>query len=291
MDQEWSRHHPRFRHRGHEAHPGRDLPDGPGMKTGAVDARPADQAVPRRRHARWADHSGDHELDRARAPEVTHDWHAHAVGWFSNRSTSSSAAGVPVLPPSPHRFAVVDVETTGLYATSCRVLSVAALALDEHGHPERQVVTLVDPGCDPGPVHIHGLTRQRLAGSPRFADVLPQLHDLLAGRVLVAHNASFDHGFLAAEAVRAGTTLPTRQRLCTVALSRRLGLDVPNHQLASVAAHWCIPQQHAHDAHDDALVTGRVLAHSLQLASRLGLRCRWSTATGTPAPSRTRPGW
>lgn len=193
------------------------------------------------------------------------------MGWFSNRSSSGNTASDVELPSSPHRYAVVDVETTGLYPNSCRVLSVAALALDERGHPERQVVTLVDPGCDPGPVHIHGLTRQRLAGSPRYADILPQLHDLLAGRVLVAHNASFDFGFIAAEAVRAGTSLPTRQRLCTLALSRRLGLPVTNHKLGTLAAHWGIPQQRAHDAHDDALVTARILAHSAQLAGRLGL--------------------
>ena len=193
------------------------------------------------------------------------------MGWFSNRLPGSRAADAAVLPPSPHKFAVVDVETTGLYPNSCRVLSVAAVALDERGHPERHVVTLVDPGCDPGPVHIHGLTRHRLAGSPRYADVLPELHDLLAGRVLVAHNASFDHGFLAAEAARAGTPLPTRQRLCTLALSRRLGLPVVNHQLGTLAAHWRVPQRRAHDAHDDALVTAQVLAHSVQLAGRLGL--------------------
>jgi DNA polymerase-3 subunit epsilon len=191
-----------------------------------------------------------------------------AMGWFSKRSTLGSEA---LPPPSLHRFAVVDVETTGLYPNSCRVLSVAAIALDEQGRPEREIVSLVDPGCDPGPVHIHGLTRERLTGAPRYADVLPELHELLAGRVLVAHNATFDHGFLAAEAARAGAILPTRQRLCTVALSRRLGLPIPNHRLGTVAAHWRIPQQNAHDAHDDALVTARILTHSLDLAGRLGL--------------------
>ena len=189
------------------------------------------------------------------------------MGWFSG--ASNHHRGTEEL--TAHRFAVVDVETTGFSPATGRVVSLAALALDERGLPERQVVTLLDPGCDPGPTHIHGLTRRHLEGAPRYENVLPQLHELLDGRVLVAHNAAFDHGFLAAEAARAGTTLPTQRRLCTLALSRRLGLDVPNHKLATVAAHWRIPQQRAHDAHDDALVTARVLAHSLQLAGRLAL--------------------
>jgi len=165
-------------------------------------------------------------------------------------------------------FVVVDVETSGLYPATCRVSSVAALALDELGRPVGRVVSLIDAGCDPGPVHIHGLTRQRLAGAPRYVDVLPQLHDLLDGRVMVAHNASFDYGFLAAEASRAGTTLPTRHRLCTLALSRRLGVPVPNHKLGTLAAHWNVRHRNAHDSLDDAAALIGVFAHGWPASAR-----------------------
>ena len=174
--------------------------------------------------------------------------------------------------PGDHRWAVVDVETSGLYPNNCRVLSVAALPLDPWGRPDgRPFTSLVNAGCDPGPVHIHGLTNQRLAGAPRFADVLPSILDVLDKRILVAHNAAFDHGFLAAEAQRAGTKLPVRQRLCTLALSRRLGLEVPNHRLDTLARYWGIPQRQAHDAHDDAQVLSGVFAHSMRLAAQLGM--------------------
>jgi DNA polymerase-3 subunit epsilon len=102
--------------------------------------------------------------------------------------------------------------------------------------------------------------------------------------VLVAHNAAFDYGFLAAEARRAGVKLPVRQRLCTLALSRRLGLDVPNHRLGTLARYWGVPQRLAHDAYDDAHVLSGVFAHSMGLAAQLGMPlCPWSPATGTPA--------
>ncbi|ODU03678.1 MAG: hypothetical protein ABS81_13375 [Pseudonocardia sp. SCN 72-86] len=169
-------------------------------------------------------------------------------------------------------WAVVDVETTGLYPSGSRVLSVAALPLDASGKPDGEpFVSLVDPGIDPGAVHIHGLTREKLAGSPRYPDIVAGLHDVLRGRILVAHNASFDHSFLAAEASRAGTELPVAQRLCTVALSRRLGIDVPNHQLGTVAGYWGVVQEQAHDAHDDARVLAGILSPSLALAAELGL--------------------
>lgn len=190
------------------------------------------------------------------------------MGWLRDL-TSTMPKGPPPLPPGPHRWAVVDVETSGLHVGSHRVLSVAALALDPQGRPEERVVSLVDAGCDPGPVHIHGLMRQRRQGAPRFEQVLPGLLELLDGRVLVAHNASFDHGFLAAEAARAGTSLPTRQRLCTLASSRRLGVDVPDHRLGTLAAHWTVPHDKAHDALADATALVGVFAHSLDLAARL----------------------
>ena len=117
---------------------------------------------------------------------------------------------IPVL-PTDHAWAVVDVETSGFDPANCRVLSVAALTLDPAGRPEQRFHTLVDAGVDPGPVHVHGLTREKLAGAPRFEQVAPDLLGLLEGRVLVAHNAAFDHRFLAAEADRAGMKLPVER--------------------------------------------------------------------------------
>lgn len=190
---------------------------------------------------------------------------------WSSTGTWRLRRQAPSLPPGPHRWAVVDVETSGLDERSHRVLSVAALALDSKGRTERTVVSLVDPGVDPGPVHVHGLTLKALAGAPTFAEVLPQLREILEGRVLVAHNAAFDHRFLAAEATRAGSTLPTRQRLCTLALSRRLGVPVSNHRLATLAAHWRVDQGQTHEAHEDARVLSAVFAHSLDLAVRLDM--------------------
>lgn len=176
------------------------------------------------------------------------------------------------LSPPSQQWAVVDVETSGLYPHSCRVLSVAALRLDSSGRPEgRPFTSLINADCDPGPVHIHGLTAERLAGAPRFVDIVPQLLDVLDGRVLVAHNAAFDYGFLAAETYRAGVKLPVQQRLCTLALSRRLGLDVTNHRLSTLASYWGVQQQLAHDAYDDAFVLSGIFAHSMRLAAQLDM--------------------
>ncbi|MFI6170551.1 hypothetical protein ACIBCN_27470 [Nocardia sp. NPDC051052] len=57
------------------------------------------------------------------------------------------------------------METSGLRAGDHRVLSVAALTLDGGGNVAQEFHTLLDPGCDPGPVRIHGLTRAVLPGA------------------------------------------------------------------------------------------------------------------------------
>ncbi|MCX5321381.1 DEDDh family exonuclease [Streptomyces sp. NBC_00120] len=168
-------------------------------------------------------------------------------------------------------WAVVDVETSGLRPYEHRVLSVAVLTLDPSGDLVQEFSTLLDPGCDPGPVHIHGLTAQRLRGAPVFEEVAEHIGTLLAGRVMVAHNAQFDYEFLAHEFARARSWLPVSQRMCTLALNRRVAPPTDDLKLASLAAHYNVPQQRAHDALDDARVLAGILRGSLSAAGELGL--------------------
>lgn len=169
----------------------------------------------------------------------------------------------------PHDYAVVDVETSGLSAAHNRVLQIAVFQVRADGALESSWTTLLDPGCDPGPVHIHGLTRERLHGAPMFADVAEHVATLLAGRVMVAHNARFDWDFVYAEASRANISLAVANRLCTIALTRRLDIPSQGLSLAAVAEYWGVSQSQAHDANDDTRVVTEILRHSLVLAQRL----------------------
>jgi DNA polymerase-3 subunit epsilon len=166
----------------------------------------------------------------------------------------------------PDGWVVVDVETSGFRPGHARVLSVAALALDAGGNVEHSVVSLLNPGVDPGPTHVHGITAEMLEDQPTFADITDALAELMHGRTLVAHNAPFDYSFLVAEAEQAGVALPIDSVMCTVELARRLDLGVENLRLETLARHWNVPQTRAHDAFDDALVLSRVLAPALERA-------------------------
>jgi DNA polymerase-3 subunit epsilon len=132
-------------------------------------------------------------------------------------------------------FVVVDVETSGFDPIVARVLSVAALTLTADGSLEHSMCTLLNPGVDPGPTNIHGLTPAMLAGQPCYADIAEHLAPLLRGRVLVAHNAAFDYSFLAAEARRCDAELPVTSVLCTLELAALLDLGLGSLSLAALA--------------------------------------------------------
>jgi DNA polymerase-3 subunit epsilon len=97
-------------------------------------------------------------------------------------------------------FAVVDVETTGLYPDrGDRVCEVAVVPVG--GAPDGAWHTLVDPrrSMSPGAVVVSGIDDGQLTSSPPMEQVAAGLFARLEGRVLVALNAPFVVGFLRAE--------------------------------------------------------------------------------------------
>ncbi|MFI9201003.1 DEDDh family exonuclease [Streptomyces sp. NPDC053048] len=211
---------------------------------------------------------------------------------------TDAASPTPWPAAYPQGYAVVDVETTGL-ARDDRIVSAAVYQLDARGRVEDRWYTLVNPQRDPGPVWIHGLTSEVLADAPLFPEIADEFAKRLDGRVLVAHNAAFDWSMIAREYARARVTAPVRQRLCTIALSKDLGLPLPNHKLESLAAHYGVVQQRAHHALDDARVLAEAFRPSLHLAAEKDLRlpllaCQplteWSDGP-SPAASSARIGY
>jgi len=117
------------------------------------------------------------------------------------------------------RYAVIDVETTGLSPLhNHRVLEVALVLVDSDGNIVYEWDTLINPLRDIGATDIHGLSAADVYSAPTFDQIAPELASLLKGRVPVAHNLSFDAPFLAAEFARAGyaVELHGNSGLCTM---------------------------------------------------------------------------
>jgi len=133
--------------------------------------------------------------------------------------------------PTTRELVVLDFETTGLTPAFDRTIEVAATLLVDH-QPRETFHQLMHPGRSlPSFItSLTGITDAMLCGQPNPELVMPRLHSFLRGLPIVAHNASFDRGFLQAELTRAGLRLENRF-LCTMRLARRLVPDLPTYRL------------------------------------------------------------
>jgi len=168
------------------------------------------------------------------------------------------------------RFAVVDIETSGLSTRRHRILQVAVVTVDR-GTVVDEWSTLVKlrwPWQRLGPRRVHGIGRAQLRAAPPTTAVLRELAGRLDGAVFTAHNVSFDWAFIRRAAERAKIELPDVQRLCTLQLSRRLDPDrALSHRLADLCERYAIANDRPHDALHDARATAAVLPRLLQALS------------------------
>lgn len=196
-------------------------------------------------------------------------------------------------------YAVVDVETTGFAARgSDRVVEVAVVGLDDAGRVTDEWCTLLNPGRDLGPQHVHRIRAADVWHAPTFARAAGALAARLAGRVVVAHNLSFDARFLTAEFARAGVDLPVTG-LCTMRLADRYLPNRVGRSLAACCEAAGVVLDSAHSALHDARATARLFAHYLgfgvpdaEPVPRLALDddvAEVRRGVATPAPRRPAP--
>ncbi len=101
----------------------------------------------------------------------------------------------------PGAAVVIDTETTGLSGI------VVEIAIIDAATGEVLLDTLVHPDGVPvedGARAVHGISDDALARAPRWEQVLPRFLNAVGARRLLAYNAAFDHGRIAATHARAG---------------------------------------------------------------------------------------
>jgi DNA polymerase III subunit epsilon len=157
-------------------------------------------------------------------------------------------------------FAVVDVETTGLYPSTDRVVEIAVVQLNADAEITAEFCTLINPRRDVGPTRLHGITAADVTSAPTFAAAAATLWQLLNGRILVAHNAPFDARFLNAEFTRCGTRLPPPPLMCTMQLASHYLRGLPARTLTACCDIAGIDLAQHHSALHDARAAAQLLA-------------------------------
>ncbi|MEP6944123.1 MAG: exonuclease domain-containing protein [Betaproteobacteria bacterium] len=158
----------------------------------------------------------------------------------------------PISPLASHpsrRLAFVDVETTGLSPSSNRIAEIGVVTVDG-ARAEHWTTLIRAPGSPAGP-RCDRAGNAITGEAAFFRDIAHSLADRLSGRLLIAHNARFDHAFLRAEFDRAGIALDL-QVLCSVMLSRRLFPLHPHHDLDSLVERHALRAETRHRALPDA---------------------------------------
>lgn len=152
------------------------------------------------------------------------------------------------------RQIVLDTETTGLSVEDGhRIIEIGCVELLNRRATGRHFHRYLNPERDieDGALAVHGLTRERLAQEPRFADVAAELLEFIRDAELIIHNAPFDMAFLEREFAQLSERPPAPLReLCRIidtltlarerhpgqrnsldALCKRYGIDNSHRQL------------------------------------------------------------
>ena len=130
------------------------------------------------------------------------------------------------------REIIFDTETTGLENRLDRVIEIGGVELFNHFPTGRTFHVYINPGdrkVHPDALAVHGITDDFLKDKPPFSAVVQELLEFFDGAKWIAHNATFDMGFINAELDRLGLPpVPNDQVVDTLSLSRRKHPMGPN---------------------------------------------------------------
>jgi DNA polymerase-3 subunit epsilon len=152
-------------------------------------------------------------------------------------------------------YAIVDIETTGGYASANGITEVAIFVFDG-AKVIGKFESLINPG-QPIPRYIQsftGITDEMVANAPGFDEVAQDIFKLLNENIFIAHNVNFDYSFLKSHLLRAGFDLKSK-KLCTVRLSRKIFPDFPSYSLGNLCRSLEIDINNRHRAGGDAEAT------------------------------------
>lgn len=184
----------------------------------------------------------------------------------------------------------IDFETANERRDSACAVGLAWI---EDGRVARRESWLIRPPAlrfSPGNIRVHGILPADVRDQPTCPEVLEPVLPDLTDRIVLAHNAGFDMGVLAASLAAWGRPVPDIACLCTLQVARRVFADPAGCGLGQVASRLGIRFAH-HDAGEDAYACGEIALAAMRetgterpedLAAVLGLPV--TRLAGRPAP-------
>ena len=181
--------------------------------------------------------------------------------------------------PIDTTYCVLDLETTGLSAKTEKITEIGIMKIvngevvdkfSEFVNPEKHIPERVQ--------EITGITDDMVIDSPKIKELFPKLLEFINGSVLVAHNATFDIGFLKNVANELGYEFDYTY-VDTLPLARKLYPNLKKHKLGKIAEHLGIEVLVAHRALDDVDTTVKVLSQMMKELKKRGAKTVGDIAT------------
>jgi len=180
------------------------------------------------------------------------------------------------LPWRASRFAVVDLETTGLDARKHEIISWSVVPVDDGRIPAGAVrYGLARPRRMPDEpsIVVHGILPADLESAPSPEEAVDELLEAVAGRIVVAHAAWFERAFLARAAARRGvrwrSPMVDTSVIGRLWLFERDGYLPRGISLRTLTRVLGLPAHRPHHALGDALTTAQAF---LAISTHLDVR-------------------
>ena len=168
-------------------------------------------------------------------------------------------------------FVAFDLETTGLSSRTDHIIEIGAVLMKDGKEVDRYQ-TFVDPKLPlkQETTELTGITPKMLEGAPGIREALAGFLEFVGDRVLVAHNADFDTGFIRTACKNLGLECSFTS-MDTLVLSQTLMTKMKAHKLNIVAEALSLPEFNHHRAADDAVTCGLIMAKFSAMLEEKGI--------------------
>ncbi len=167
-------------------------------------------------------------------------------------------------------FVVFDLETTGLSAKNCKIIEIGAVKIKGLEVIDR-FAAFVNPHepISEFTTSLTGITDDDVKDAESIEDVLPKFLEYIGDRLLIAHNASFDTGFVRQAAMNQNLPFENAS-LDTVSLARFLITGIKNYKLDTIADYFELGEFNHHRAVDDAEMLAMIFFKMRALLDKYG---------------------
>ncbi len=161
-------------------------------------------------------------------------------------------------------YAIVDIETTGGFAQGAKITEIAIVVTDGESvietfeslvNPEQLIPYFI--------TKLTGITDEMVATAPTFETIADRVYQILADKIFVAHNVSFDYSFVNHQ-LKANGFILGNKKLCTVRYGRKVITGLKSYSLGNFCNALDIPIENRHRAMGDCYATFLLLKTIIQ---------------------------